>query len=43
MLWASVVFSGRLIAYNWFDCAKRQPPLINTLAGCTPDMIDPYQ
>ena len=34
---------GRLIAYNRFDCAKRQSPLISTLAGCTPDMIDPYQ
>ena len=43
MLWASVVFSGRLIAYNWFDCAKRQSPLISMLAGCTPEMIDPYQ
>lgn len=41
-LWAAVVFSGRLIAYNWFDCAKPQSPLIGTLAGCTPDMIDPY-
>ena len=41
-LWACVVFSGRLIAYNWFDCAKPQSALINTLAGCTPDMIDPY-
>jgi hypothetical protein len=43
VLWTAVVFSGRLIAYNWFDCAKRQSPLISTLAGCTPEMIDPYQ
>lgn len=42
-LWTAVVFSGRLIAYNWFDCSKPQSPLVNTLAGCTPDMIDPYQ
>ncbi len=42
VLWAAIVFSGRMIAYNWFDCGKPQPPLINTLAGCTPDMIDPY-
>ena len=42
-LWTAVVFSGRLIAYNWFDCSKPQSALINTVAGCTPDMIDPYQ
>ena len=42
VLWAAIVFSGRLIAYNWFDCAKPQSTLINALAGCTPDMIDPY-
>jgi len=42
-LWALVVFSGRLIAYNWFDCSKPQSALINSLAGCTPEMIDPYQ
>ncbi|MBI3047759.1 MAG: hypothetical protein HYY76_05565 [Acidobacteria bacterium] len=42
VLWTAIVFSGRMIAYNWFDCGKRQPPLINAVAGCTPDMIDPY-
>jgi hypothetical protein len=42
MLWAAIVFSGRMIAYNWFDCAKPQSALINVMAGCTPDMIDPY-
>jgi hypothetical protein len=41
-LWTAIVFSGRMIAYNWFDCGKRQPALISTFAGCTPDMIDPY-
>jgi len=35
MLWAIVVFAGRMIAYNWFDCDKQpQPPIVNTLAGC---------
>jgi len=40
-LWVAIVFSGRMIAYNWFDCAKPQPALVNTFAGCTPDMIEP--
>jgi len=42
VLWTAIVFSGRMIAYNWFDCGKRQPALISAVAGCTPDMIDPY-
>jgi hypothetical protein len=42
-LWAAIVFSGRLIAYNWFDCGKLQPGLVNTLAGCTAEDVDPYQ
>ena len=41
-LWGAIVFSGRMIAYNWFDCSKPQSVLVDTLAGCTPDMIDPY-
>jgi hypothetical protein len=43
VLWAAIIFSGRLIAYNWFDCGKPQRAMINTIAGCTPEMIDPYQ
>ena len=43
VLWAAIVFSGRLIAYNWFDCGKPQSAMINTLAGCTAEDIDPYQ
>jgi hypothetical protein len=43
VLWASIVFSGRMIAYNWFDCGKTQPALISTLAGCTAADIDPYR
>lgn len=43
VLWAAIIFSGRLIAYNWFDCSKPQSTVIAAVAGCTPDMIDPYQ
>ena len=34
LLWAFIVICGRLIAYDWFDCAARPPELIATLAGC---------
>ncbi len=43
LLWAAVIFSGRMIAYNWFDCGRPQSAAINAFAGCTADMIDPYQ
>ncbi len=34
-LWILIIFCGRMIAYNWFDCDKQpQPQIINTLAGC---------
>jgi hypothetical protein len=42
ILWTAIVFCGRLIAYNWFDCGRPQSALINAFAGCTADMIDPY-
>ncbi len=33
--WAVVVITGRLIAYNWFDCdLQPQPGWVNWLAGC---------
>jgi hypothetical protein len=33
--WTLVVVSGRLIAYNWFDCdIQPQRPVVNWLAGC---------
>lgn len=36
-LWISIIFSGRMIAYNWFDCDRQpQPAIINTLTSCTP-------
>jgi len=34
-LWASIVVAGRMIAYNWFDCDKPQPAIVNVLAGCS--------
>jgi hypothetical protein len=36
-LWIGIIFSGRMIAYNWFDC-DRQPQwaIINFLTSCTP-------
>ena len=33
--WGVIVVSGRMIAYNWFDCDMQpQPAVVNTLAGC---------
>ena len=38
LLWACIVFSGRMIAYSWFDCDRQpQPALVNFLAGCVAD------
>jgi hypothetical protein len=35
VLWIGVVFSGRMIAYNWFDCDRQpQPAIINFLTSC---------
>jgi hypothetical protein len=35
LLWSGIVVSGRMIAYNWFDCdIQPQPALINWAAGC---------
>jgi hypothetical protein len=33
-LWVAIIFSGRMIAYNWFDCDKPEPAVIDLLAGC---------
>src|SRR5262249_14726442 len=34
-LWITVVVSGRMIAYNWFDCDRQpQPAIINFLTSC---------
>ena len=34
-LWAVIIVSGRMIAYNWFDCdIQPQPAFVNWAAGC---------
>jgi hypothetical protein len=44
VLWACIVFSGRFIAYNWFDCDRQpQPQIINLLAGCVLEPASPEQ
>jgi uncharacterized membrane protein len=36
-LWIGIVVSGRMIAYNWFDCDRQpQPAIINFLTSCVP-------
>ena len=38
VLWSTVIISGRMIAYNWFDCDRQpQPKWINTLTSCEVD------
>ncbi len=35
VLWVCIVLSGRMIAYNWFDCDHQpQRPIINYLTSC---------
>jgi Family of unknown function (DUF6644) len=37
VLWIAIIFSGRMIAYNWFDCDRQpQPGIINFLTSCVP-------
>ena len=38
--WIGVIVMGRMIAYNWFDCDKPQPPAVSALAGCSA-YVDP--
>jgi uncharacterized membrane protein len=33
-LWGGVVTTGRLIAYDWYDCYREMPAFINWAAGC---------
>lgn len=36
LAWTLIVVSGRLIAYNWFDCdLQPQPGWVNWAAGCS--------
>ena len=35
VLWAVIIVSGRMIAYNWFDCGRQpQSDFINWATGC---------
>ncbi len=34
VFWVLIVICGRLIAYDWFDCAKDPATVISVLAGC---------
>src|SRR5580700_6941597 len=37
VLWVCIVLSGRMIAYNWFDCDRQpQRPIVNLLTSCVP-------
>lgn len=38
VLWATIIVTGRMIAYNWFDCDKPQPGWVVFVAGCTADV-----
>ena len=33
--WLGVIGTGRMIAYDWFDCDKPQSPLVYAAAGCS--------
>ena len=38
VLWIGIVLSGRMIAYNWFDCDRQpQPAIVNFLTSCVPN------
>jgi hypothetical protein len=41
VLWVCIVLSGRMIAYNWFDCDRQpQPAIINYLTSCVPTQAE---
>lgn len=37
--WVIVIFTGRMIAYNWFDCDRPQPDWVIVVAGCVIDEV----
>jgi hypothetical protein len=40
-LWTCIIISGRMIAYNWFDCDRQpQPDIINFLTSCVASAPD---
>jgi hypothetical protein len=43
VLWICIVLSGRMIAYNWFDCDRQpQRPIINFLTSCVPTQSEEH-
>jgi len=43
VLWVCIVLSGRMIAYNWFDCDRQpQRPIINYLTSCVPNQSEEH-
>jgi len=43
VLWVCIVLSGRMIAYNWFDCDHQpQRPIINFLTSCAPGQAEEH-
>jgi len=40
-LWIAIIVSGRMIAYNWFDCDRQpQAAIINFLTSCIPEAVN---
>src|SRR5271165_6480209 len=39
--WAGVIVTGRMIAYNWFDCDKPQSAFVHLLTGCPAGLTEP--
>jgi uncharacterized membrane protein len=39
LFWALIVICGRLIAYDWYDCAHGQSGFIAAFAGCLDGQI----
>jgi hypothetical protein len=37
-LWVGVVFTGRAIAYDWYDCHKPQSEFVYWAAGCVDEL-----
>ena len=37
-LWLGVVFTGRAIAYDWYDCHKPQSAFVYWVAGCVDEL-----
>ena len=41
--WTGVIVTGRMVAYNWFDCdLQPQSALVNWAAGCIVPPVEPH-